>query len=274
MKTLLKQSTLILGAVASTLSIGLLAADDTKSSPDAAKDIVAFDQATLGQWREIFSDSGSDDWKQRWFLDGEVGTVTNTPEGMVLTAGPEFKNDAHHMVLWTKESFTGDVKIEYEYTRLDEAKNEAVTILYIQATGSGKGPYHKDITQWNDLRKVPKMSTYFNHMHTYHISYAALPDPYIRGRRYVPEKDGLKGSELKPDYFPEGLFQTGVTHKITVVKKARNLFLRIENAEQTYYCHMPNPHLPEITEGRIGLRHMFTRAARYKDFRVSVIEKK
>ncbi len=193
---------------------------------------------------------------------------------MVLTAGPEFKNDAHHMVLWTKESFTGDVKIEYEYTRLDESAKVAVTILYIQATGSGKRPYHKDITQWNVLRKVPTMSTYFNHMHTYHISYAALPEPYIRGRRYVPEKDGLKGSELKPDYFPEALFKTGVTHKITVVKKVRDLFLRVENAEQTFYGHMANPNLPEITEGRIGLRHMFTRSARYSDFRVSVIDQK
>jgi hypothetical protein len=273
-KILLRKSTLILGAVASTLSIGLLAADDANTSPDAAKDKLVFDQATLGQWREIFSDSGSDDWKQRWFLDGEVGTVKTTPEGMVLTAGPEFKNDAHHMVLWTKESFTGDVKIEYEYTRLDESAKVAVTILYIQATGSGKRPYHKDITQWNVLRKVPTMSTYFNHMHTYHISYAALPEPYIRGRRYVPEKDGLKGSELKPDYFPEALFKTGVTHKITVVKKVRDLFLRVENAEQTFYGHMANPNLPEITEGRIGLRHMFTRSARYSDFRVSVIDQK
>jgi len=31
--------------------------------------------------------------------------------------------------------------------------------------------------------------------------------------------------------------------------------------------------LPEISEGRIGLRHMFTRSARYANFRVSVPEK-
>lgn len=34
--------------------------------------------------------------------------------------------------------------------------------------------------------------------------------------------------------------------------------------------NLRNPDLPEITEGRIGLRHMFTRAARYGNFRVSV----
>jgi hypothetical protein len=244
--------------------------------PDPAKDQAAFEQAAAGDWREVFADPCTADWKQRWFLDGEVGTVKTGPDGMELTAGPEFRNDAHHVVLWTQDSFKGDLKIEYDYTRLDE-EPRCVTIIYIQATGSGKGPYHEDITKWNELRKVPAMATYFDHIHTYHLSYAAFPGTtdatsYVRARRYMPEKDGLGGTELKPDYFPEGLFKTGVPHKITIVKKARDLFVRIENVEQTLHCHMPNPDLPEITEGRIGLRHMFTRSARYRNFRVSVPE--
>ena len=242
--------------------------------PDPAKDRAAFMQASAGNWREIFSDSGSDDWKKQWFLDGEIGTVKNTPDGMVLTAGPELRNDAHHMVLWTKNSFTGDVKITYNYTRLDQSPN-CVTILYIQATGHGRGPYKRDITEWNHLRRVPSMNCYFDHMHTYHISYAAEPgteESYIRGRRYLPEGKGLKGTELQPDYFPQGLFQTGIPHRITVIKRARSLFMRIQNAEQTLDCHMRQPELPEITEGRIGLRHMFTRSASYRNFRVSVLD--
>lgn len=251
----------------------ITAAAAEEPAPDPAKDQAAFEQAAAGEWSEVFSDPGKDDWQQKWFLDGEVGTVTNTQEGMVLTAGPEFRNNAHHMVLWTKQSFEGDLKIEYGYTRLDEATN-CVTILYIQAMGGGEGPFVKDITKWNDLRKVPAMDMYFNHMNTYHISYAAFPGEnddtsYVRGRRYMPGKDGLKGTGLKPDYLPEGLFKTGVPHRITVVKKARDLFVRIENAEQTIHCHMPNPDLPEITAGRIGLRHMFTRSARYENFRIS-----
>lgn len=193
---------------------------------------------------------------------------------MQLTAGPEFKNDAHHMVLWTKESFEGDLKIEYEYTRLDN-EIRCVNILYIQATGSGEGPYAKDITQWNELRRIPAMQTYYNNMNTYHISYAAFPNmgdhrsSYIRGRRYMPNQTGLKGTELKPDYFPEDLFATGVPHKITVIKKDRDIFMRIENPVQVYYCHCNNFSLPTITEDRIGLCHMFTRSARYKNFQIS-----
>ena len=233
----------------------------------------AFEKAAAGtSWVEVSSDGCTRDWKAKWFLDGEVGTVTNSKEGMTLTAGPEFKNDAHHMVLWTKDTFEGDLKIEYEYTRLDEATN-CVNILYIQATGSGDSPYAKEITKWSELRKVPAMKTYYNHMNTYHISYAANPGTkkaYIRGRRYMPQKQGLKGTELKPDYSTPNLFATGVKHRITVIKQDRHLCMRVENPDQVAYFHMINPDLPVISEGRIGLRHMFTRSARYANFRVSV----
>jgi hypothetical protein len=249
-------------------------ADDTAS---ADEDKSAFEQAAAGNWNEVFSDPATGDWEKKWFLDGEVGMVKTDPEGMTLTAGPEFKNDAHHMVLWTKESFSGDLKIEYDYTRLD-AETRCVNILYIQATGSAEGPYAKDITKWNEQRRIPAMETYFNHMNTYHISYAAFPNAtdktggYIRARRYIPEKNGIKGAELKPDYDPWTLFATGVKHHITVIKKDRDLFMRIENPDRVLHCHMQNPDLPAITEGRIGLRHMFTRSARYANFRISTAD--
>ncbi len=234
----------------------------------------AYEKANRGNWRETFFDSCTDEWKKQWFLDGEIGKVSSGPEGMALTAGPEFKNDAHHTVLWTKGSFESDVKIEYEYTRLDKATN-CVNILYIQATGSGEEPYVKDIAAWSKLRRVPAMRMYFDHMNTYHISYAAFPNDenttqYIRARRYMPNATGLTGSDLEPDYYPEGLFEPGVPHKITVIKKDREIFMRIRNPDQVYFCHMTNPNLPSVTEGRIGLRHMFTRSSRYKNFRISV----
>jgi len=97
-------------------------ADEPKANPTADK--AAFEKAATGAvWAEVFSDGCTENWKAKWFLDGEVGTVTNSPEGMTLTAGPEFRNDAHHMVLWTKDSFEGDLRIEYASTRLDEAPN-------------------------------------------------------------------------------------------------------------------------------------------------------
>ena len=262
----------VVGPLGLLTALALGAATGTANAANPSPEMTAFDQAAAGAWREIFFDAGDEDWTQRWFLDGEVGTIKNGPQGMELTAGPEFMNDAHHVVLWTKDSFAGDLKIEYDYTRLD-AEDRCVTILYIQATGSGHGPYHPDIARWNELRRVPAMSVYFDHMHTYHLSYAAFEGndttSYVRARRYVPERSGLEGTDLKPDYFPTGLFRTGASHRITVIKRFRELLVRIENGEQTVYCHMTNPHLPDIAEGRVGLRHMFTRAARYRNFRIS-----
>ena len=85
----------------------------------------------------------------------------------------------------------------------------------------------------------------------------------------MPHASGLKGSDLEPDYHPKGLFGPGVKHHITVIKKDHDLFMRVENDKQTYYCHMTNTKLPPVTEGRIGLRHMFTRAARYARITIS-----
>ena len=269
-------SAAVIGALASLCAISTHGGEDVIAAGRKYKDRSgedAFEKASAAKWQQVFFDPGTGDWKDRWFLDGEVGQVKTGTDGMELTAGPEFKNDAHHMVLWTRESFVGDLKIEYDYTRLDD-ETRCVNILYVQATGSGKGPYTKDISQWNELRRVPAMRMYFDHMHTYHISYAAFPNDkdttsYIRARRYLPRSSGLKRTDLKPDYHPKGLFKKGVRHKITVIKKARKLFMRIENAEQTYYCQMTNPDLPPIEEGRVGLRHMFTRSSRYEDFRIS-----
>jgi len=106
----------------------------TRKAATVSKEQAAFEKASIGDWQETFSDDCTADWTQKWFLDGQVGTVKTGPHGMTLTAGPEFKNDAHHMVLWTKASFAGDLKIEYDYTRLDN-EERCVTILYIQATG-------------------------------------------------------------------------------------------------------------------------------------------
>lgn len=233
----------------------------------------AFKTANARSWQPVFFDPGTGDWTERWFLDGKVGTVENAPEGMTLRSGPEAMNDAHHMVLWSKESFAGDLRIEFDYTRLDD-ETKWVNILFIQATGSGAGPYAKDISTWQDRREVPAMSTYFNHMHTYHVSYAAFPNDedetaYIRARRYMPESKGLNGTDLVPDYFPAGLFAKGVPHHITVIKQDRDIFVRVRNAEQDYYCHFSNVDLPVVAEGRVGLRQMFTRASRYANFRVS-----
>jgi hypothetical protein len=237
-----------------------------------------FSELSKQDWQEVFFDTGAGDWREQWSLDGLKAEVTNSSEGMNFRAGPVPRENASHAVLWSRPNFSGDLKIEYEYTRTDQA-NQYVNILYIQATGSGEEGFPKDISKWAEQRTVPAMSVYWGNMHTYHISYAAYGrEPvtddydYIRARRYRPDLLPRKnGPIFEPDrYERTGLFAPGVPHRITVIKQGNELFMMIRNPDKDYLCHWVNTDQPLVTEGRIGLRHMYTRSARYRDFRVSV----
>lgn len=225
------------------------------------------------KWELQLADDCTGDWKTNWFLDGQIAKVENSGKGMHLQAGPEYGNDAHHMVLWTKQSFEGDVKIEFCYTRTDH-EARAVNILYIQASGKEEDEFAKDISQWSHLRKTPSMSTYFNNMKTLHISYAAFSDndeteDYLRVRRYpvTPEK-GFEKLEVEPTFFNTGLFKSGETYKITVIKTDSLIYFKVEGKNTSKLFSWDTSHLPPVKEGRIGLRHMYTRSAIYKDFKV------
>lgn len=227
------------------------------------------------QWTRKFFDAGTGNWRDRWFLDGELATLKNTDAGMHFSAGPVAGNHAHHAVLWTKDSFSGDLKIEFTYTRTDTEKRN-VNILYIEATGTGEGPYAKDISQWNELRKVPTMSTYFKHMNALHISYAAFnnkpgekKDDYLRVRRYpVKEGIGFRDIEVPPTYEDTGLFLPGKTYKVTVIKRGPTLYFHAQGEDITRSYVWDLSQKQAIEAGRVGVRHMFTRSAVYKDFAI------
>ena len=235
-----------------------------------------FTQLEKLNWQEVMFDKGDADWQQQWFLDGAKAKVINGSDGMLFTAGPIERENASHAVLWTKKTFHGDLKIEYDFTKMDEA-TKAVNILYIQATGKEEGPYTKDITEWSQLRVVPTMSTYFNNMNLWHVSYAAYGNgdeidkkDYMRARRY-PVLPGKKFSNTKVgiSYDDTGLFKNGVTYHMTVIKKDDLLMIRVEGDGKIGFFEWDFTAHPRITEGRIGLRHMWTRSSRYANFRVS-----
>ena len=231
------------------------------------------------EWQLALSDSGTKHWQKNWFLDGLIAQVENTEQGMVFSAGPEAWNDAHHAVLWTKASFSGDIKIEYDYTKLDD-EVEMVNILYIQATGVK--PHDKDIYAWRDQRQVPSMKSYFNNMKLLHISYAAFktrnPEKdaeadYVRARAYpidhtLPGKKGFDAMKVEPSFYRTGLFQIGTTYKVTVIKAGNKLHFNVagEGNDSLYTWEIKPKQM--VSEGRIGLRHMYTRSSRYKNFKV------
>lgn len=229
----------------------------------------------LQNWQLKFSDLGAKSWRENWFLDGEKAQVVHNKHGLELIAGPINRDDAHHAVLWTKQSFQGDLKIQYHFTRTDsEIVN--VNILFIQATGIGTKEFSKDLTQWNDYRKVPTMSKYWLNMNAIHISLAAFPmvnnnpkNDYIRVRKYpAVNHNEFSKTEVNPALYNTGLFKTGVTYKLTWIKANSQLFLRVEGDDIIKIYSWDLSSVEPTTEGRIGLRHMFTRSSAYKNFKV------
>ncbi|BEH00511.1 hypothetical protein [Bacteroides sedimenti] len=234
-----------------------------------------FDIATKLNWKQVFTDDCKTKWKNKWFLDGEQARIINGPDGMDFYAGKCIDNDASHAVLWTKQTFSGDIRIEYDFTRLDTLSvPNNVNIIYLLAEGSGMGEYTKDIYCWRSLRKAPSMDIYFNHMSAYHISYAVngaggTEKNYLRARRYIPETGkGLQGTALTPEYSNILFFEPGVKHHITIIKCRNMIYMMVKNNERETLFHFSTANHKDLKSGRIGLRHMWKRDSRYANFTV------
>jgi hypothetical protein len=226
-----------------------------------------FNDLCHANWQTVFSDDCTLNWKTNWLLDGKIGHVENSSRGMGIYSGPEEKNSAHDVVLWTQKSFSGDIMIEYDYTRIDK-RDRSVNIIYIQATGSGEEKYVKNIFDWNQLREVPAMEVYYNNMNTLHISYAAFTEDgdYIRARRYRPDlKQKMEGTELGAT-FNTRFFDTDVEHHITIIKKGFDIYMKVSNNKKSELYMWNYQNHPEILEGPVGLRHKCVSASIYKNF--------
>lgn len=232
------------------------------------------------QWQLQFKDSGTKDWQSKWFLDGLEATIKNTKTGMLFNAGTKGGTDTDHAVLWTKDSFKGNVKMEFSFSRKDTETKWAI-ILYLQATGTGLAPYVEDISKWNNLRAIPAIKTYFTNMKTLHISYASFENDntdskndYIRVRQYpvIIGQNFNTTTEIPNPYFETELFKTDQTYKIILIKTKAKLYFKVAGKNSSKLFSWDLSKKPELLEGRIGFRQMATRSALYKDILIYTIK--
>ena len=235
--------------------------------------LVEKENQSLINWKKktlLLEDSGTKDWKVQWFLDGKKARIENLLTGMYYAAGPEYNNDTSHAVLWTKKTFSGDIMIEFDYIRTDTS-DCCVNIVYFHATGKGGPEYPEDIALWNEKREVPTMSTYFRNMNTYHISFATAGD-YIRLRRYDPSKGiRLAGTDILPDNFGAGMFKLFQSYHVQIVRYKDQVSFLVQNNDDptdNLILQWDTSQALPLHEGRIGLRHMYSRAALYKNIKV------
>lgn len=225
-------------------------------------------------WEIVFSDPGAGDWQEYWFVEGLKATVDYDDGSLVFTSGPVPKEQASHAVLWTKKNFTGDVRIEYDYTRLDSMTDTtAVNILYIQATGLGTEASPTDIYLSTKQREVPWMKSYFLNMNALHISYATTGPKrayYVAARRYPAkeQENFMHGTMIKPVFEDIHLFEPGETYHITALNEGERLTFTAERDGKTHTFEWDTSAYPAVTEGRIGFRHMWARSSRYQNIKV------
>lgn len=226
------------------------------------------------RWNQEFSFNGESEWNQSWFLEGDRGSVICDNHGMLFSAGPTVRDHADHAVLWTKQEFTGDIRIEYDYTRVDSLEGSpTVNILYLQATGLGTEDSPKDISLSKDKRTVPFMKSYFLNMDLVHISYAASGEPrshYVSARRYPTktQKEFQKSTQVYPIYEDIYLFKPGEKCHIVAEKIGNKLTFTAERDGKIDKFEWSLDKFAPVNYGRVGLRHMFGRVSRYQNIKI------
>lgn len=228
----------------------------------------------LNEWEVVFEDNGQGKWQDNWFVEGKKANIKNTARGMIFSSGPEVNEHASHAVLWSKAQFAGDLKIEYDYTRLDSMTNAtSVNILYIHATGTETDTNPKDISKSRALRDIPYMRSYFMNMNLLHISYAATGPAlshYVSARQYpAPTLESFgKATQILPIYQDVSIFEPGETYHITATKVGHHLTFSAERNGETHRFVWNTSKFPPVTNGRIGFRHMWGRSSLYKNLKV------
>lgn len=225
----------------------------------------------MNDWQLEFEYVGSGPWSEHFVVDGVRAEIQQTDAGFIFASGPVPLDAGCNTVMWTRRSFAGDLRMEFDYTRLDTMDKYA-TLLYFQARGIGDMP--EDITEWADRRIVPIMRTYFQNMDLLHLSFAALREDgdYLRVRRYpaTPERP-FDRTEVGEAVFNTGLFIPGVRYRMTVTKTDAELAVEVSPPETD---DAPFSHTwsladePPTGTGPIGIRQMHARCARYENVRI------
>ena len=230
----------------------------------------------------LFNDPMLSNWQENWFLDGEKATLEHRDGGLFYSGGTVTKSmdpveyHAHHAVLWTKQEFEGDIRISYHWTPVDRDGPGAI-LLYVQAQGIGVDPYDRDISKWNEMRRIPAMDKYFKNMNLISLSIREN----IRCKRY-PWFDSAgnpydAGGLVEPMVEYKEQLVPGKTYQIIVEKRNPMLSYKIidtTTGEATISHTWDTSKIDDrydvkqITNGRIGIRHMATKQAIYKDFKV------
>jgi hypothetical protein len=210
---------------------------------------------TGDDWELIYENATGQGWSELWVQDGP-STVRAEQGGLLFHADAR-----QHDVLWFRPVIEGDLRIEYDFLPYESPGGTA--ILFIQATGDGQGVYEEDILAWRQERSGGEYALYKDHMNYASVSYTN-PQDEVRFRQ-GPGFDLLERYEGAQE-----IFERGSMHGIVTTKVGRQVTFQVSNhnagKSRTYRASLSRR--PAVTTGRIGLRLMNGRKARFSDFNV------
>ncbi len=232
--------------------------------------------SSQARWIPALVDGGTDRWADRWLLSGDPDrgiTVTNGPEGMTLRAGDGTDPRKDHAVLWTRAIFSGDVRIEYDYVVLDRyptpiGEGGYCSAVLIHSRVASSAPLPADIGNWSSEQRNsdtsgPALNAVIDGLQ---LNYAFVGDP--RGNPFRLRSN--PGYRLVGESAGVPVFEVGTEYHLVIEKVATTVSIAANPPTGLSVSHsFASPEIGQHLYGRIGLRNMNHREARYRNIRIS-----
>lgn len=226
-------------------------------------------------WDLVWTDSGAENWSEDWLLFGSPDriSVTNSPGGMTLRAGDGTDAKADHAILWSRRSFAGDLRVEWDYTVLDRYSSVvppggycSALLLYGHGIGSAEAP--ADLLAWSPQARQADTSgrTMSETTSGLQLNYAFVGDP--RGNRVRLRVN--PGYRLGAESAETDFFEVGVPYHVAIEKHQATLSITVteSRSSRVFSTRFDDPLLHQHSNGRIGFRNMNRRESVYANIRV------
>jgi uncharacterized protein (DUF427 family) len=219
----------------------------TPASPTAPTAAVSLPVATAGRpafarGRLLLEENftGTDDWRRRWTVEQQGGTVTVGGGRMVIA-------DTGGCTVWLDTVLTAPVIITYEATVTSQARVSDLNCFWMATD-----PKHPAGAPATGLPRTGRFAEY-DTLRTYYVGYGGNANTTTRFRRY----DGSGARPLLPEHDLADrrvLLVPDQTYRITLVAaEGRVQYLR--DGEVIFDWRDPVP----LTEGRFGFRTVDSR---------------
>lgn len=211
-------------------------------------------------WTLAFDDPGSGGWSGKYDLHGPPCAQASNVGGIRLRS---CASEDDSLILWTRQRFDGDMKVEYDYRILSNlSPTQEIASALLIGTGDGATGLPADFAAWT----VPFDQGRYQNTNTLWMNYAyqnpASGDPLrIRLRR----NPGYNNLGDAPPEFP---FNVGTTYHIVVEKVGSNFTVSVTGPSGTRSHTWSNSSIGGITGGYVGFRNMHFRETLISNVRI------